>query len=138
MRTQQPRLTTSLQLRLKRPTRKIVQELEREIGQISLGEAGQVKRQLHDFLITLVTQLLEAEDQVEKADTTSAEATAAVLSSVLARRDETILEASTRATIAALVGFGALPSAAPGRGGFLPAIRVAADLPPPPPPPRPT
>ena len=70
MRTQQPRLTTSLQLRLKRPTRKIVQELEREIGQISLGEAGQVKRQLHDFLITLVTQLLEAEDQVEKADTT--------------------------------------------------------------------
>ena len=53
---QQPRPMTSLQLWLNKP--KIdqrVQELERQIGQIALGEPGQVNPELHEFLITLVT-----------------------------------------------------------------------------------
>ena len=56
---QQPRpmtSLTSLQLWLNQP--KIdqrVQELERQIGQIALGEPGQVNPELHEFLITLVT-----------------------------------------------------------------------------------
>jgi hypothetical protein len=54
----------------------------------------------------LVTQLFEAEDQAKKADKKDAKATAALLASVQARRDETILEAPTRATIDALVGEG--------------------------------
>jgi hypothetical protein len=39
-------------------------------------------------LVTLVPQLLEAEDQAEKADETGAQATAAVLASVQVPRDE--------------------------------------------------
>jgi hypothetical protein len=53
---QQPRPMTSLQLWLNQP--KIdqrVQELERQISRIALGEAGQVNPELHEFLITLVT-----------------------------------------------------------------------------------
>ncbi len=71
------------------------QELERQIGQIALGEAGQVSRQPHDFWVTLV-----------KAAKKEAQAKAALLASVQAQRDEMILEASTRATIDALVGEG--------------------------------
>ena len=55
---------TSLQLWLNKP--KIdqrVQELERQIGQIALGETGQGNPELHEFLVTLVTQLFEAEAQ---------------------------------------------------------------------------
>ena len=61
---QQPRPMTSLQLWLNKP--KIdqrVQELERQIGQIALGETGQGNPELHEFLVTLVTQLFEAEAQ---------------------------------------------------------------------------
>ncbi len=54
----------------------------------------------------LVTQLFEAEDQAKKANKKDAKATAALLASVQAQRDETILEAPTRATIDALVGEG--------------------------------
>ena len=39
-------------------------------------------------LVTLVPQLLEAEDQAEKADETGAQATAAVLANVQVPRDE--------------------------------------------------
>jgi hypothetical protein len=63
---QQPRPMTSLQLWLNKP--KIdqrVQELERQIGQIALGGAGQGNPELHEFLITLVTQLFEAEASEE-------------------------------------------------------------------------
>ena len=38
-------------------------KLERQIGQIALGEAGQGNPELHEFLVTLVTQLFEAEAQ---------------------------------------------------------------------------
>jgi hypothetical protein len=72
-----------------------VKELERQIGQIALGEAGQVSRQPHDFWVTLV-----------KAAKKEAQAKAALLASVQAQQDEMILEASTRATIDALVGEG--------------------------------
>ncbi len=100
---------TSLQLWLNKP--KIdqrVQELERQIGQILHGEAGQGNPELHEFLVTLVTQLFEAEAQAKKADKKEAqpEATAALLATVQAQRENTILEASTKATIDALVGEG--------------------------------
>ena len=98
---------TSLQLWLNKP--KIdqrVQELERQIGQIALGEAGQDSPELHEFLVTLVTQLFEAEAQAKKADKKEAQATAALLATVQAQRENTILEASTKATIDALVGEG--------------------------------
>ena len=72
-----------------------VKELERQIGQIALGKAGQVSRQPHDFWVTLV-----------KAAKKQAQAKAALLASVQAQQDEMILEASTRATIDALVGEG--------------------------------
>ena len=98
---------TSLQLWLNKP--KIdqrVQELERQIGQIAHGEAGQGNPELHEFLVTLVTQLFEAEAQAKKADKKEAQATAALLANVQAQRENTILEASTKATIDALVGEG--------------------------------
>jgi len=98
---------TSLQLWLNKP--KIdqrVQELERQIGQIALGEAGQVNTELHEFLVTLVTQLFEAEAEAKKADKREAQATAALLATMQAQRENTILEASTKATIDALVGEG--------------------------------
>jgi hypothetical protein len=98
---------TSLQLWLNKP--KIdqrVQELERRIGQIALGEAGQGNPELHEFLVTLVTQLFEAEAQAKKADKKEAQATAALLATVQAQRENTILEASTKASIDALVGEG--------------------------------
>jgi hypothetical protein len=105
---QQPRpmtSLTSLQLWLNKP--KIdqrVQELERQIGQIAHGEAGQGNPELHEFLVTLVTQLFEAEAQAKKADKKEAQATAALLATVQAQRENTILEASTKASIDALVG----------------------------------
>jgi uncharacterized protein involved in propanediol utilization len=74
---------TSLQLWLNKP--KIdqrVQELERRIGQIAHGEAGQGNPELHEFLVTLVTQLFEAEAQAKKADKKEAQATAALLATV--------------------------------------------------------
>jgi hypothetical protein len=83
---QQPRpmtSLTSLQLWLNKP--KIdqrVQELERQIGQIAHGEAGQGNPELHEFLVTLVTQLFEAEAQAKKADKKEAQATAALLATV--------------------------------------------------------
>ena len=83
---QQPRPMTSLQLWLNKP--KIdqrVQELERQIGQIALGEAGQGNPELHEFLVTLVTQLFEAEAQAKKADKKEAQATAALLANVQAQ-----------------------------------------------------
>jgi hypothetical protein len=98
---------TSLQLWLNKP--KIdqrVQELERQIGQIAHGEAGQGNPELHEFLVTLVTQLFEAEAQAKKADKKEALATAALLANVQAQRENTILEASTKAAIDALVGEG--------------------------------
>ena len=98
---------TSLQLWLNKP--KIdqrVQELERQIGQIAHGEAGQCNPELHEFLVTLVTQLFEAEAQAKKADKKEAQATAALLATVQAQRENTILEASTKASIDALVGEG--------------------------------
>ena len=98
---------TSLQLWLNKP--KIdqrVQELERRIGQIAHGEAGQGNPELHEFLVTLVTQLFEAEAQAKKADKKEAQATAALLATVQAQRENTILETSTKATIDALVGEG--------------------------------
>ena len=98
---------TSLQLWLNKP--KIdqrVQELERQIGQIALGGAGQGNPELHEFLVTLVTQLFEAEAQAKKADKKEAQATAALLATVQAQRENTILEPSTKATIDALVGEG--------------------------------
>jgi hypothetical protein len=98
---------TSLQLWLNKP--KIdqrVQELERQIGQIAHGEAGQGNPELHEFLVTLVTQLFEAEAQAKKADKKEAQATAALLATVQAQRENTILEPSTKATIDALVGEG--------------------------------
>jgi hypothetical protein len=50
----QPRPATSLQLGLNKPKiERRVQQRERQVGQVALGEAGQVKRQLHDFLVTL-------------------------------------------------------------------------------------
>ena len=107
---QQPRpmtSLTSLQLWLNKP--KIdqrVQELERQIGQIALGEAGQDSPELHEFLVTLVTQLFEAEAQAKKADKKEAQATAALLATVQAQRENTTLESSTKATIDALVGEG--------------------------------
>ena len=107
---QQPRpmtSLTSLQLWLNKP--KIdqrVQELERQIGQIAHGEAGQGNPELHEFLVTLVTQLFEAEAQAKKADKKEAQATAALLATVQAQRENTILEASTKAAIDALVGEG--------------------------------
>ena len=109
---QQPRpmtSLTSLQLWLNKP--KIdqrVQELERRIGQIAHwhGEAGQDNPELHEFLVTLVTQLFEAEAQAKKADKKEAQATAALLATVQAQRENTILEASTKASIDALVGEG--------------------------------
>ena len=55
----------------------------------------QVSRQPHDFWVTLV-----------KAAKKEAQAKAALLASVQAQQDEMILEASTRATIDALVGEG--------------------------------
>ncbi len=59
------------------------------------------------LLVTLVTQLFEAEDQAKTAEKKGAQATAAVLASVRVYRDETTeLEATTRATIDALVGEG--------------------------------
>ena len=104
---QQPRPMTSLQLWLNKPKiDKRVQELERQIGQIALGGAGQVNTELHEFLVTLVTQLFEAEAQAKKADKKEAQATAALLATVQAQRENTILEASTKATIDALVGEG--------------------------------
>jgi hypothetical protein len=98
---------TSLQLWLNKP--KIdqrVQELERRIGQIAHGEAGQGNPELHEFLVTLVTQLFEAEAQAKKADKKEAQATAALLATVQAQRENTILEASTKASIDTLVGEG--------------------------------
>ena len=98
---------TSLQLWLNKP--KIdqrVQELERQIGQIAHGEAGQGNPELHEFLVTLVTQLFEAEAQAKKADKKEAQATSALLATVQAQRENTTLEASTKATIDALVGEG--------------------------------
>ena len=83
---QQPRpmtSLTSLQLWLNKP--KIdqrVQELERQIGQIALGGAWQGNPELHEFLVTLVTQLFEAEAQAKKADKKEAQATAALLATV--------------------------------------------------------
>ena len=53
-----------------------------------------------------MTQLFEAEAQAKKADKKEAQAKAALLASVQAQRDETILEAPTKATIDALVGEG--------------------------------
>ena len=91
---QQPRRMTSLtslQLWLNKP--KIdqrVQELERRIGQIALGVAGQGNPELHEFLVTLVTQLFEAEAQAKKADKKEAQATAALLATVQAQRENTI------------------------------------------------
>ena len=104
---QQPRPMTSLQLWLKKP--KIdqrVQELEQQIGHIALGGAGQGNPELHEFLVTLVTQLFEAEAQAKKADKKEAQATAALLANVQAQREQTILEVCTKATIDALVGEG--------------------------------
>jgi hypothetical protein len=104
---QLPRPVTSLQLWLNKP--KIdqrVKELERQIGQISLGEAWQVNSQLHDFLVTLVTQLFEAEAQAKKADKNEAQARAALLASVQAQCEGDILDTSTNATIDTLVGKG--------------------------------
>ena len=62
--------------------------------------------QLHELLVTLVTQLFEAEAQANKADKKEAQATAALLATVQAQRENAILEASTKATIDALVGEG--------------------------------
>ena len=98
---------TSLQLWLKKP--KIdqrVQELEQQIGHIALGGAGQGNPELQEFLVTLVTQLFEAEAQAKKADKKEAQATAALLANVQAQREQTILEVCTKATIDALVGEG--------------------------------
>jgi hypothetical protein len=72
----------------------------------SHGEAGQGNPELHEFLVTLVTQLFEAEAQAKTADKKEAQATAALLATVQAQRENTILEASTKATIDALVGEG--------------------------------
>jgi hypothetical protein len=97
---------TSLQLWLnKRMIDQRVQELERQIGQIALGGAGQVNPELHEFLVTLVTQLFEAEAQAKKADKKEAQATAALLANVQAQRENTILEAPTKATMEALVNW---------------------------------
>ncbi len=74
-----------------------VQELERLIGQIAHGEAGQGNPELHEFLVTLVTQLFEAEAQAKKADKKEAQATAALLANVQAQREQTILEVCTKA-----------------------------------------
>ena len=52
---------TSLQLWLNKPEiDRRVQEPERQIGQIAHGEAGHGNRELHEFLVTLVTQLFDA------------------------------------------------------------------------------
>ena len=78
---------TSLQLWLNKP--KIdqrVQELEQQISQIALGGAGQGNPELHEFLVTLVTQLFEAEAQAKTADKKEAQATAALLANVQAQR----------------------------------------------------
>ena len=83
-----------------------VKEFERQIGKTSLGEAGQVNNQLHDFLVTLVTQLFEAEAQAKKADKNEAQARAALLASVQAQCEGDILDTSTNAIIDALVGKG--------------------------------
>ncbi len=49
---------TSLQLWRNKPKIDMrVKELERQIGQIAFCEAGQVNSQVHDLLVTLVTQL---------------------------------------------------------------------------------
>ena len=47
-----------------------------------LAKLGESAAELHDFLVTLVTQLFEAEDQAKKAEKKGAQATAAVLASV--------------------------------------------------------
>ena len=84
---QQPRSMTSLQLWLNKPKLdQRVQELERQIGQIAHGEAGQGNPELNEFLVTLVTQLLEAEAQAKTADKKEAQATAALLATVQAQR----------------------------------------------------
>ena len=53
-----------------------------------------------------MTQLFEAEAQAKTADKKEAQATAALLATVQAQRENTILEASTKASIDALVGEG--------------------------------
>jgi hypothetical protein len=104
---QQPRPMTSLQLWLNKPKLdQRVQELERQIDQIAHGEAGQGNPELHEFLVTLVTQLLEAEEKAKKADEKEVQAKAALLANVQAHREKTVLDASTRANIDALVGEG--------------------------------
>jgi hypothetical protein len=47
-------------------TLKRAKELEQQIGQIALGGAGQGDPELHEFLVTLVTHLFEAEAQAKK------------------------------------------------------------------------
>ena len=47
-----------------------------------MAKPGQGNTELHEFLVTLVTQLFEAEDQAKKAEKKGAQATAAVLASV--------------------------------------------------------
>ena len=64
-----------------------------------MAKPGQGNTELHEFLVTLVTQLFEAEAQAKKADKKEAQATAALLATVQAQRENTILEASTKASI---------------------------------------
>ena len=71
-----------------------------------MAKPGQGNTELHEFMVTLVTQLFEAEAQAKKADKKEAQATAALLATVQAQRENTILEASTKAAIDALVGEG--------------------------------
>jgi hypothetical protein len=44
-----------------------------------LAELGESAAELHTLLVTLVTQLFEAEDQAKKAEKNGAQATAALL-----------------------------------------------------------
>ena len=49
-----------------------------------MAKPGQGNTELHEFLVTLVTQLFEAEAQAKKADKKEAQATAALLANVQA------------------------------------------------------
>jgi hypothetical protein len=51
-----------------------------------MAKPGQGNTELHEFLVTLVTQLFEAEAQAKKADKKEAQATAALLATVQAQR----------------------------------------------------
>jgi hypothetical protein len=71
-----------------------------------LAKLGTSTAELRAFLVTLVTQLFEAEAQAKTADKKEAQATAALLASVQAQREGDVLDASTKATIDRLVGEG--------------------------------